>query len=673
MLAGLPADAQATDEVSTPFPGVGITRVHRTVTSPRVINLNVLTFDLNDPRIEFFTTPGDPKYLGTGSYRLLWTTSFVTQWGLDGAINANYWGGGLGSEGDLRQVIGLVVSDGWLFSYPRMGQSNLWDPAMAFRADGSAYCGYISGVTTERLGVAGIGYENGQIGTLLVENGVNRGATARVSPTVADPRTVAGVSADGRTLILAAIDGRTGASQGMTLPEAANLLLEFGAYNGVNLDGGGSTTMVLRPPGGSPTLINLTTGSQRAVACHLGFRVLPPPELPKLVAAYAFGATSYTQAVPNDPTKTYTKLQQVSGSTTSIEYDAGRGYGYTDLTGLDTSPNNSAATFDGDPLYAENIGAVGAVGSIVFRANVPNGVYRFVAAGGNASQVNHATKLRVRNGGGTWINMLDHPHTTIGAIWRIGFGDKLPPPADGAGHDSGTRVDPDFKPIVNSPVITVTSGYLEFEQIGRGVAFVEEWGGDLSLLEIWQIVDTGDPTVQVVPTAIHFPNTERDAITANATIAVSNTGVGPLTYAAAIAGDDADAFEFSGASSASVPPGGDDPLYVRFAPSRKGAATARVEITSNDPASPLVIVDLSGYGLADPAPDFDEDGDVDLSDFSHFLSCYNGPNRPPANADCEDANLDGSAADIDVDVADFSLFQICFNGAGRPAAPICLD
>ena len=65
--------------------------------------------------------------------------------------------------------------------------------------------------------------------------------------------------------------------------------------------------------------------------------------------------------------------------------------------------------------------------------------------------------------------------------------------------------------------------------------------------------------------------------------------------------------------------------------------------------------------------DFDRDGDVDLADFSRFQACFNGPNRPPAAADCGEAILDG---DGDVDLTDFSVFQGCFNGPNRP--PACL-
>jgi hypothetical protein len=63
--------------------------------------------------------------------------------------------------------------------------------------------------------------------------------------------------------------------------------------------------------------------------------------------------------------------------------------------------------------------------------------------------------------------------------------------------------------------------------------------------------------------------------------------------------------------------------------------------------------------------DFDADGDVDMADFQHFQVCFNGPNRPTANVDCEPADFD---ADADVDMSDFRVFQGCFNGPNRPPA-----
>jgi Phosphodiester glycosidase len=68
------------------------------------------------------------------------------------------------------------------------------------------------------------------------------------SPGFADarhPRTAVGVRADGRVLLVT-VDGRQPEiSVGMTIAELAGLLRELGAVEAINMDGGGSTTMVV--------------------------------------------------------------------------------------------------------------------------------------------------------------------------------------------------------------------------------------------------------------------------------------------------------------------------------------------------------------------------------------------------------------------------------------------
>lgn len=60
------------------------------------------------------------------------------------------------------------------------------------------------------------------------------------------PRTGVGFSRDSTTLFLITVDGRSESSSGMSLAEFASLMQSLGVFQGVNLDGGGSTTLVLR-------------------------------------------------------------------------------------------------------------------------------------------------------------------------------------------------------------------------------------------------------------------------------------------------------------------------------------------------------------------------------------------------------------------------------------------
>ena len=70
------------------------------------------------------------------------------------------------------------------------------------------------------------------------------------------PRTAAGYTKNG-ALIFMVVDGRQGESRGVSLDELAILMYELGAVEAINLDGGGSSTLVVdntlvnRPAGGT--------------------------------------------------------------------------------------------------------------------------------------------------------------------------------------------------------------------------------------------------------------------------------------------------------------------------------------------------------------------------------------------------------------------------------------
>jgi hypothetical protein len=71
-------------------------------------------------------------------------------------------------------------------------------------------------------------------------------ATLSRNAEVRHPRSAVGFSRDSSTLILATVDGRQATSAGMTIVELAALMREFGAWDALNFDGGGSTTMVIQ-------------------------------------------------------------------------------------------------------------------------------------------------------------------------------------------------------------------------------------------------------------------------------------------------------------------------------------------------------------------------------------------------------------------------------------------
>jgi hypothetical protein len=59
------------------------------------------------------------------------------------------------------------------------------------------------------------------------------------------PRTAVGFSRDSSTLFLITVDGRRESDSGMSLVEMAAMMVRLGVYEGMNMDGGGSTTMVV--------------------------------------------------------------------------------------------------------------------------------------------------------------------------------------------------------------------------------------------------------------------------------------------------------------------------------------------------------------------------------------------------------------------------------------------
>ena len=82
---------------------------------------------------------------------------------------------------------------------------------------------------------------------MMLKNGV---ATPPAKDEARHPRSAVGLSADARTLYILAIDGRQQShSRGVTLGELANIFIQLGAHNAINLDGGGSTSMVIKDPG----------------------------------------------------------------------------------------------------------------------------------------------------------------------------------------------------------------------------------------------------------------------------------------------------------------------------------------------------------------------------------------------------------------------------------------
>lgn len=81
-----------------------------------------------------------------------------------------------------------------------------------------------------------------------------------------------GLSEDGKTMFLVSMDGKVSHARGMTLTEFAQFMLEIGSHQALNIDGGGSSTLVVREPGTNErTVVNSPSdGEERPVANGLG-------------------------------------------------------------------------------------------------------------------------------------------------------------------------------------------------------------------------------------------------------------------------------------------------------------------------------------------------------------------------------------------------------------------
>lgn len=241
--------------------------------------------DLTDPRVEIRITgrvplgPGDPSRMeARGETTLHW----LERERLTLAVNALFfarvddpnrpW-----EPNAPLDLEGPCFSDGVVVSPPPATQ---FSPVLVLDAQRHARIGLLSaaGLKDAYDVVSGLPATPAEASSVLVEHGRNAGATARVQPLVRHPRTAAGLTADGRTLILAVVDGRQPAwSVGMTLPELADLMRDLGAADAIALDGGGSSSFIFAPPDGPRITNRPSDGHWRAVGASLGVYLRPVP------------------------------------------------------------------------------------------------------------------------------------------------------------------------------------------------------------------------------------------------------------------------------------------------------------------------------------------------------------------------------------------------------------
>ena len=252
--------ADASNPDWTPvFEGIQYKQLVRGGAEP--LRAHALQVDLKHPDIRFFVTPANgERAKDTDGMK---TSTFLKRYGCQVAINASPYAPVGEVEGEPCDVLGLSISDGDAYSTAH----GAWG-ALLITKDNRAQIAMPPFDTSDVYNAVG-GFH------LLLKEGANVGTDREKHP-----RTAVGISRCGRYLYLLVIDGRQpGYSLGASTREAAKLMKTLGAHDALNLDGGGSTTLVFDGAKKRPKVINrpihLLPGMERVCANHLGIFARP--------------------------------------------------------------------------------------------------------------------------------------------------------------------------------------------------------------------------------------------------------------------------------------------------------------------------------------------------------------------------------------------------------------
>jgi len=237
----------------------GVGYFHGKIASPR-LEFWALQIDLSAPNVQIVVRDAGE---GSKSSRV---TSFVRDNNLIAGINAVPFDISSSKEGQPVKNVGLVISEGKLLS-----PANSNYDALIFYKDGRAEIVNQSAIhAVKDIENAVGGFHQILAGGKPTQRTLNREER--------HPRSAAGVSANKNRLFLLVIDGRRAGSIGSTEEETALLLCALGSQDGINLDGGGSSTLALRYPDGNIKTANTPIhngipGLERAVAGCIGIRL----------------------------------------------------------------------------------------------------------------------------------------------------------------------------------------------------------------------------------------------------------------------------------------------------------------------------------------------------------------------------------------------------------------
>jgi Phosphodiester glycosidase len=256
------------------FQGIDYRREVRSV--PRPLVIHTVAIDLTAPGIEVLVTPGNATPDNTETNART-TSEFLQAFKLQLAVNANFfwyfrektpWDY-FPKSGDRVNTVGQSISNGVSYSKAEPDWS-----VLCFSSTHRA------SIISE--GKCPIGTQQAVAGSTTL---VDKSEPLKARQDTADSdglysRTVVAVDRSGEKLWIIAVDDKQPLySEGVTLAEMTALVMELGAYAAVNLDGGGSTTLVSETRSGVK-ILNAPIQTkipmrERPVANHLGFYANP--------------------------------------------------------------------------------------------------------------------------------------------------------------------------------------------------------------------------------------------------------------------------------------------------------------------------------------------------------------------------------------------------------------
>ena len=277
LVIGFTADAGAADITKSGFSPLylGVDYATATVPSnptasgaPTTSRAYITRIDLKAPGVALIATPHSGS-LDTTSETI---SQFAADTGVRIAINANFFAPCCDAFAEPKTVIGLLVSQGKVVSPPTSDPLQS-EAVLAITRENNAMIAEAPEIDLSKVDTAVAG------SAIIVKNGADVSASSpnEGDPTNPNPRTLVGLSDQGRFLYLVVIDGRVaGYSAGTTNAQSASLMLALGCDSALNLDGGGSTEMVRADIPGKPYIVNNPSGgAERFDAAALGVYAQP--------------------------------------------------------------------------------------------------------------------------------------------------------------------------------------------------------------------------------------------------------------------------------------------------------------------------------------------------------------------------------------------------------------